>query len=168
MQNNKPLRVLVDLDDTLLSWTTAHESKFHCCLKDLTSDEITKQVEECKYDKVFWSNLPLLERPDFLAAGAVTRRINPKSYTRDNLAKVGITIKRIYQIPDQITSKAKYKRFGDVLIDDSWFNVQQCLADGMPALLITRPSNKHIDTKYRVDHLKYKEIEKKYNELFRV
>ena len=55
----------------------------------------------------------------------------------------------------------------DVLIDDSWFNVQQCLAVGVPALLITRPHNAHIDTPYRVNHLKYKEIEQKYNELFR-
>jgi hypothetical protein len=55
----------------------------------------------------------------------------------------------------------------DILIDDSWFNVQQCLSVGVPALLITRPHNAHINTPYRVNHLRYEEIEQKYNELFR-
>ena len=61
----------------------------------------------------------------------------------------------------------KLKGIADILIDDSWFNVQQCLSVGFPALLITRPHNKWVKTKYRVSHLNYKEIENKYNELFR-
>ena len=76
-------------------------------------------------------------------------------------------IKPIYQIYSQADNKGRIiKGKCDVLIDDSWFNVQQCLSVGVPALLITRPHNKHINTPYRVDHLCYAEIEQKYNELF--
>ena len=72
------------------------------------------------------------------------------------------------QFYNQSDNKAdKLKGIADILIDDSWFNVQQCLSVGFPALLITRPHNKWVKTKYRVSHLNYKEIENKYNELFR-
>lgn len=165
---SKYLRCAFDIDDTLLDWRHAHEQKFHCSLTSLSSDEITKQVEQCRLDKTFWSNLELVERPDFEPCIYATKRINPKSYTRISLKKNGLPIKPIYQIYTQEDNKARIiKGRCDVLIDDSWFNVQQCLDAGLPALLITRPFNKHIKTKYRVNTLTYKEIEAKYNELFR-
>lgn len=165
---SKPLKIAFDIDDTLLDWRTAHEKKFHCKLSRLSSTEITEQVAQCRLDKDFWSNLNLIEKPDFEPYIYATKRINPKTYTRISLKKNGLPIKPIYQIYTQEDNKARIiKGRCDVLIDDSWFNVQQCLSAGLPALLITRPFNKHIKTPYRVNHLKYKEIEAKYNELFR-
>ena len=164
----KYLRIAIDLDDTVFKWQSAHEEKFGCKLSTLSDDEITKQVNTLRLDKEFWSNLDLLERPDFVYEIIATKRINPKAYTRACLAKHNLPIKPIYQIYSQADNKGRIiKGRCDVLIDDSWFNVQQCLAVGVPALLITRPHNAHIDTPYRVNHLKYKEIEQKYYELFR-
>lgn len=162
------LRIALDLDDTVFAWIQTHEQKFHCKLSDLTQAQITKQVEQCRLDKTFWSNLPLLEKPNFEPYIYATKRINPKSYTRACLNKYGLPIKPIYQIYTQEDNKARIiKGRCDVLVDDSWFNVQQALQAGLPALLITRPHNKSIQTKYRISHLCYKEIENKYNELFR-
>lgn len=162
------LRIACDLDQTIVQWEKAHEEYFNCKLKDLSSDEIGEQVKRLRLNKLFWSNLKLLERPDFEPHIYATKRINPKSYTRDNLKKLGLPIKPIYQIYSQEDNKARIiKGRCDVLIDDSWFNVKQCLSVGMPALLITRPGNKHIRTKYRINRLSYNEIEKKYNELFK-
>lgn len=162
------LRIALDIDDTILCWTEAHEARFNCKVKEMKSSDVTKQVESLRLDKTFWTNLKLLERPDFEAYIYATKRINPKSYTRENLRKVGLPVRPIYQIYSQEDNKARIiKGRCDVLIDDSWFNVQQALNSGLPALLITRPSNKHIDTKYRISHLNYNEIEDKYNELFR-
>lgn len=161
------LKIATDIDDTILTWGTEHEKYFHCKLSNMKDSEITNQVNSLRLNKTFWSNLPLLERPDFEPCIYATKRVNPKSYTRACLQKHNLPIKPIYQIYTQEDNKARIiKGRCDVLIDDSWFNVQQCLNSGLPALLITRPHNKHIQTKYRVDHLKYKEIEAKYNELF--
>ena len=166
--NKKYLRIALDCDDTIFVWRESHEKKFGCKLADLKDHEITAQVATCKYDKAFWENLPLLERPDFEPWIYATKRINSKVYTRACLRKHGLPVKPIYQEYTQEDNKARIiKGRCDVLIDDSWFNVQQCLSVGIPALLITRPFNKHIDTPYRVDHLKYNEIVNKYNELFR-
>lgn len=164
----KYLNIACDLDDCIAIWTAAHEKKFNCKLSLLSDSQITEQVNTLRLDKEFWSNLELLERPDFEPCIYATKRINPKSYTRAFLQKHNLPIKPIYQIYSQADNKGRIiKGRCDVLIDDSWFNVQQCLAVGVPALLITRPHNVHIDTPYRVNHLKYKEIEQKYNELFR-
>lgn len=161
------LNIALDCDDTLFLWRQAHEAKFHCKLDDLTSEEITAQVELCKKDKKFWSNLDLLEAPDFIPAIYATKRVNSKVYTRACLIKHHLPIRPIYQIYKQEDNKARIiKGRCDVLIDDSWFNVQQCLSSGVPALLITRPHNKNINTPYRVDHLKYSEIKAKYDQLF--
>lgn len=162
------LRIALDLDSTVVNFEDAFNRKFQCNIDSMKSNIITQLVDKLRLDKNFWSNLELLECPNFEPCIYATKRINPKSYTRDNLRKLGLPIKPIYQIYTQTDNKARIiKGRCDVLIDDSWFNVKQCLSVGLPALLITRPSNKKIRTKYRVNHLNYKEIEQKYNELFR-
>lgn len=162
------LRIAIDLDDTIFIWGRTHEKKFNCNLYNMTEKEITDQVKQCKYDKEFWSNLPLLERPDFEPTLYATKRINSKNYTKACLLKHSLPIKPIYQQTDMKDNKARIiKGHCDVLIDDSWFNVCQCLSVGFPALLITRDHNAHIDTRWRVNKLNYKEIEQKYAELSR-
>lgn len=163
----KRLKIAADLDDTIFDWTNSHQAKFHCNIKEMQDSDVTAQVATCKYDKDFWSNLPLLEKPDFTPELYCTKRINSKAYTRACLRKHHLPIRPISQITSQQGNKARYiKHKCDVLIDDSWFNVQQCLSVGFPALLITREHNKHINTPYRINHLKYQEIAKKYYELF--
>lgn len=162
------LKIALDLDDTVVQWTKAHEQKFNCKINTMTSAEITAQVEQCKNDKKFWSNLELLERPNFEPCIYATKRINSKAYTRACLIKNNLPIKPIYQIYTQEDNKGRIiKGRCDVLIDDSWFNVQQCISVGVPALLITRPHNIHIKTPYRVNHLNYNEIKKVYEKLFK-
>lgn len=164
----KKLAIASDIDDVLVDWRKAHERKFNCVISEMDDHVVTEQVQTCKKDKEFWSNLPLLERPDFVPKYYCTKRINSKSYTISNFKKLGLPIRPIIQLTSQTANKARYlKNKCDVLIDDSWFNVKQCLSSGFPALLVTRPHNKHIKTKYRVNHLRYQEISKKYYELFR-
>ena len=161
------LRISLDIDDTVLQWRTAHELKFNCKINKTDPNLITLQVNSLKRNRDFWENLQLLEKPDFTPTVWCTKRINPKTYTNNCFKKVGLPIRPIIQFYNQSDNKA-YGLVGkaDVLIDDSWFNVKQCLDAGFPALLITRPHNKKIRTKYRVNHLSYNEIEQKYNELF--
>lgn len=162
------LKIALDCDDTLFDWRNSHEQKYNCVLKNISEDAIRAQVMDCKYDKQFWINLPLLERPDFVPYVYCTKRINPKRYTRLCLLQNKLPIRPIYQIENFYANKADYIRYiCDVLIDDSYFNVKQCVNSGFPALLITREYNKHINTPYRISHLNYKEILRKYNELFR-
>ena len=162
------LRIALDIDDTVLNWRKAHEEKFKCHLGKIKSETVTKQVNSLKHNKDFWENLALLEKPDFIPELWCTKRINSKVYTRNSFRKTGLPIKPIIQFHNQSDNKAG-GLIGkcDILVDDSWFNVNQCLEAGFPALLITRPHNKWVKTKYRVSHLSYKEIEKKYYELFR-
>ena len=162
------LRIALDIDDTVLNWRKAHEEKFKCHLRKTKSETVTKQVNSLKHNKDFWENLTLLEKPDFIPELWCTKRVNSKVYTRNSFRKTGLPIKPIIQFYNQSDNKA-LGLIGkcDILIDDSWFNVNQCLEAGFPALLITRPHNKWVKTKYRVSHLSYKEIEKKYYELFR-
>ena len=163
----KRLRIALDIDDTLVDWKSEHERKFNCKLNQLTDSQITKQVIKCQYDKQFWENLPLLEKPNFVPACYCTKRLNSKDYTRSNFKKLGLPIRPIYQVVYQYANKANYiKGVCDILIDDSWRNVKQCIDSGFPALLISRPHNIHIDTPYRVSSLNYQEITKKYYELF--
>lgn len=162
------LRIALDIDDTVLKWRQTHESKFNCRISKSNPHKITSQVNSLKKDKNFWENLPLLEKPDFIPELWCTKRVNSKVFTRNSFRKTGLPIRPIMQFYNQSDNKAVgLIGVADVLIDDSWFNVQQCLQAGFPALLITRPHNKWIKTQYRVSHLSYKEIEQKYNELFR-
>lgn len=162
------LKICLDLDDCIFDWRNAHEQKFNCVVSKLSFEEVNNQVFSCKKDKNFWSNLNLLERPDFEPVCYCTKRINSKVYTKTCLNKHNLPIKPIYQVYNQHDNKARFiKGRCDVLIDDSYDNVIQCIKAGVPAFLIERPHNKHIKTPYKVKKLQYKLIEEKYNELFR-
>lgn len=160
------LKIALDIDDTLVDWRGAHEKKFKCKLSDLTESQITRQVVKCRKDREFWSNLKLIEKPDFTPELYCTKRINSKVYTKNCFNKLNLPLKPIYQILLQSENKAKYiKGKCDVLIDDSYRNVKDCINAGLPALLITRPHNIHINTPYRINKLTYKSIADKYYQL---
>lgn len=162
------LRIALDIDDTVLQWRQTHEARFHCKIGKSNPRKITDQVNSLKKDRKFWVSLPLLEMPDFIPTCYCTKRVNSKSFTISSLKKNSLPVRPIIQFYNQEDNKAEgLTGVADVLIDDSWFNVNQCLKAGFPALLITRPHNKWVKTPYRVSHLNYNEIELKYNELFR-
>ena len=159
------LKIALDIDDTIADFMGLYKRVFGKPKKDT---EITKNVYLLRNNSVFWENLPVLDRIDFDPHIYCTKRINPKSYTKKWLSKNDFPSKPIYQMYHQQGNKADMiKGRCDLLIDDSYFNVKKCIESGLPALLISRPHNMHVKTKHRINTLKYLEIEKKYNDLFR-
>lgn len=158
------LKIALDIDDTIADFIGLYKKVFGEPKED---SEITRNVYLLRNNKVFWENLPVLDRIDFDPHIYCTKRINHKTYTKNWLAKHDFPVKPIYQMYYQKGNKADMiKGRCDLLIDDSYFNVKKCIESGLPALLITRPHNKHIKTKYRIDALEYLEIQKTYNDLF--
>lgn len=159
--NSCNLRIALDLDDTVFDFYGAYDNRFPGQRTEVT---ITKNVFKLRHDKDFWENLPLLERPNFEPAIYATKRINPKSYTRNCLLKHGLPIKPIYQMVLQQGNKADMiKGKCDVLIDDSISNVQKAIASGLPALLIDRPHNQNGDPVFRIYSLDIDEIKEAYH-----
>lgn len=159
------LKIALDIDDVLVDFLGAYYKKFGKPKNDYT---ITRNVYKLRKNKQFWEDLEVINTLDFEPHIYCTKRINSKVYTRNCLKKNGFPIKPIYQMYHQQGNKADMiKGRCDVLIDDSYFNVKKAIESGLPALLLDRPHNSHIDTPYRIINLKYKEIEEKYNDLFR-
>lgn len=159
------IRIACDIDDCIADFLGSYFEKFGQPETDYT---ITKNVYKLRKNREFWENLPVLDRLDFEPHIYSTKRINSKTYTKNWLKKNGFPIKPIYQMYHQQGNKADMiKGRCDLLIDDSYSNVIKAIKSGLPALLITRSHNQHIDTPYRVKSLKYNVIKEKYNELFR-
>ena len=74
----KQLRIALDLDDTIFDWRHAHEQRFNCDVSKLPTSVINSQVASLKHDRNFWSNLALLEKPDFTPCIYATKRMNSK------------------------------------------------------------------------------------------
>lgn len=160
---NFKLRIALDLDDCIFDFYGTYQRYFPNP-KDWEDARITRNVWKLEYDKFFWENLPLIERPNFEPHIYATKRINSKIYTRNCLRKYGLPVKPIYQTLYQYGNKADIiKGKCDVLIDDSITNVLKAIGKGLPALLITRPHNIKYDFKYRISSLDYNEIEYMYN-----
>lgn len=160
MNLNNNLRIALDLDDTVFGFYEAYNKKFP---GQTTERAITKNVFKLRHNKEFWENLPLLEKPNFEPAIYATKRINPKSYTRNCLLKHGLPIKPIYQMVLQQGNKADMiKGKCDVLIDDSVSNVNKAIKSGLPALLIDRPHNQNGDPVFRIYSLDIEEIKEAY------
>lgn len=163
----KKLRIACDIDDTVLNWTKAHESFFNVKVKELTFNQIAEQVASVKNNKTFWTSLELLEKPNFIPACYITKRMNPNSYTRENLKKVGLPGAKVYKVDYINGRKSDYRKYFDILIDDDWNNVQECLNHGVCALLINRPHNAHIETDWRINDFNLITITEKYHEFIR-
>lgn len=152
------LRIALDIDDTILKWFEAYQKRFPG-ERNLVQHIITRNVRKLQYDREFWENLELLERPNFEPYIYSTKRIIPKSYTRNSLLKHGLPVKPIYQTYNQNGNKADIiKGRCDVLIDDSYSNVAKAIKSGLPALLIDRPHNQNVECEFRIHHLDYNEI----------
>lgn len=98
------LRIALDIDDTILKWFEAYQKRFPG-ERNLVQHIITRNVRKLQYDREFWENLELLERPNFEPHIYSTKRINQKSYTRSSLIKNGLPIKPIYQTYNQMVIK---------------------------------------------------------------
>lgn len=161
------LRCALDIDDTLASFVDSYNKYFKTNLSKEPDWLITKRVYKLRNNKEFWTNLEVIERINFIPEIYATKRINPKSYSREWLLKNGFPDRPIYQTIYQHGNKADIiKGRCDVLIDDSFNNVIKCIKSEVPSLLIDRPHNKHINTPYRIYSLDIKEITNKYNQLY--
>lgn len=157
LRNMNP-RIALDIDDTLLKWFESYKKRFPG-ERNMIQHVITRNVRKLQYDREFWENLELLEAPNFEPEIYSTKRINPKSYTRNSLIKNGLPIKPIYQTYHQNGNKADIiKGRCDVLIDDSYSNVAKAIRSGLPALLIDRPHNQNVECEFRIYHLDCEEI----------
>lgn len=163
LKNTNNLRVALDIDDTLLKFFEAYKLRFPG-ERNLIDHIITRNVRKLQYDREFWENLELLERPNFTPHIYATKRINSKKYTRNSLLNNSLPIRPIYQTLYQCGNKADIiKGRCDVLIDDSISNVTKAIKAGLPALLIDRPHNRNTECEFRIFNLDIQEILDAYN-----
>lgn len=154
----KHLKVAIDIDDTLSSFYDSYQKLFPG-ERNMRNEVITKNVYSLRNNKEFWTGLEVIDRPNFEPYIYATKRINPKSYTREWLIKNNFPDKPIYQTYYQLGNKADIiKGRCDVLIDDSPSNVYKCIKSGVPALLIDRPHNQEAGPLYRIYSLDIDEV----------
>lgn len=160
------LRIALDIDSTLAGFEVSYNRHFKTNIANEKDHEITRRVYKLRHNKRFWLSLPKIEDINFIPEIYATKRINPKSYTREWIVANGFPDRPIYQTIYQYGNKADIiKGRCDVLIDDSFSNVKKCINSGVPAILINRPHNKGVSFEYRVSKLDIDEIESVYNQL---
>lgn len=155
------LKVGFDIDDTLNSWMPIYEQRFG---KGNPDHLITYHVENVLiHDKEFWINLPLIRRPNFDFTLYCTKRVNPKSYTKEWIKRNNLPDVPVYQQKCQCASKAPLiKGRVDVFIEDSVRNFLDLNRRGIPCLLIDNKYNKEWGPIGRIYSLDYDEIEDTY------
>lgn len=159
------LKIGLDIDDTVGYFMQPYLNIFGIPKYD---HEITRNVQKkLKYNKEFWENLPVKNIPDFEVTLYCTKRVNPKTYTKNWLKKNGLPNAPIYQMYYQGGNKATMiKGRVDVFIDDSISNWKMLNDSGVPCLLMDSKENQHIETPLRIYSLNYSEIKRIYNNEF--
>lgn len=158
------LRIGLDCDDTCNYWYEYYLKKFGPPKDDAT---ITRHVQNnLRTDKKFWLSLPIKNFPDFDVALYCTKRVNPKSWTKQWLEDHGYPKAPVYQVYSQTKNKADViKGRVDVFIDDSIRNFIEMNLAGVPCLLMDSPGNQSWGPIGRVYSLNESEINEVY-ELF--
>lgn len=162
------IRIALDLDDCLTSFYDSYKEKFKADKypRVLQNHIITRNVVKLRTDRNFWLGLKKINDINFIPELYATKRINPKSWSRQWLINNGFPNRPIYQMVLQDGNKADMiKGRCDILIDDSETNVRKALASGLPALLLDKPYNKGATDLKRIYSLDINEIRKAYYEL---
>lgn len=165
------LKIIIDIDDTINSWMEYYKKWFDTDNHPyrLQDHIITKNVFKLRHNRDFWLNVPKLRDVESPIVAYCTKRINPKSYTKEWLIKNGFPNKPIYQMLYQQGNKARLiKGKCDVFIDDSVSNFKKCNESGVFTLLIDAPHNQHFETNLRIYSLEYDEIKEKYHEYYNI
>lgn len=159
------LKIGLDVDDVLADFMGAYYRYFDCARhpERMKDHVITRNVQRIlRYDREFWTQLPVINKPNFEPTLYCTKRVNPKAWTRLWLELNGFPIKPIYQIYTQCGNKAdRIKGRVDLFIDDSVRNVQQMNEAGLPTLLF----RKHLEGFTSVYSLQLDEIVKAYKSM---
>ena len=88
-----------------------------------------------KHDRKFWTGLDVKNRIDFVPELYCSKRVNPKRWSKEWLRKNNFPDRPFYQMFYQHGNKANMIRGkADVLVDDSYGNVEKCIKSGFPAL----------------------------------
>ena len=155
------LKIGLDLDDTLNYWLSEYNKLYK---NSKSKYEITKNVYKLRKNKEFWMNLPIKNSPNFIPELFCTKRIIPKSWTKEYLKKNLIPIAPIYQQWYQYGKKSTLiKGRVDVFIDDSIENMIELNLAGIPCLLMDAETNQEWEFFGRVFSLDYNHIEETYN-----
>ncbi len=160
------IRIGLDIDGTLGDFYGSYSVFFNAERnpKVLENRNITKNVVKLKTNKDFWLGLPKIEDINFEPELYCTKRIHPKTWSRQWLVNNGFPDKPIYQLVCQLGNKASLiKGRCDVLVDDSVYDVVSCIKSGLPALLIDRPHNRWFGPEFRVFSLDEDEIREAYD-----
>ena len=156
------LKIGLDLDDTICDFLGPYLKRFGTPKKDT---DITKNVNRILIkDKKFWMSLPVINRPNFVPTLYCTKRVHPKTWSKQFLIENGIPSAPIYQILCQLSSKApRIKGRVDVFIDDSISNFIDLNLKGVPCLLINNQHNQKWGPIGRIYSLDKEEIEECYH-----
>ena len=155
------LKCGLDIDDCLAEFYNTYINRFGEPNNDA---EITKNVfKVLRRDKNFWENLPVLNTLDFIPELYCTKRVNPKSFTKNWLKKNGFPERPIYQMYYQKGNKATLiKGKVDVFIDDSVSNFIAMNLAGVPCLLYNKSYNQSWGPIGRIYSLEYNHIYETY------
>lgn len=163
------MRIALDIDDVLAHFLGAYSEKYQTDKypQRLQSKVITRNVQrQLRHDKDFWLSLKVKHRPNFIPELYCTKRVNPKSYTKEWLKNNGFPKRPVYQMIYQHGNKATMiKGRCDVLIDDSLSNVLKSMKYGLPAILMVSSENEGCEYPYKIHNLDITEIERVYEDL---
>lgn len=156
------LSIGLDLDGVVCDFVNPYEERFG---KNNPNKIITKHCKNIlQYDKDFWLNLPIINKPNFEVTLYCTARCNNKQWNKEFLRINNFPKAPIYQRYSYCLSKAPLiKGRCQVFIDDSIKNVIDLNKNGIPCLLMDSPYNQEYGPIGRIYSLDYEEIEDVYN-----
>ena len=121
------IRIGLDMDEVLDDFMGAYIKRYGIT----PSNVITKNVRKLSKDKDFWMNLTKLRNIDFIPELYCSKRIIPKSWSKEWLKNNGFPIRPFYQLYCQYDNKARLiKGRVDVFVDDSISNFEGLNKEG--------------------------------------
>lgn len=159
------IRIGTDLDCVIADFDKAYAQRFDAEHNPevLQSKNITKNVNTILInERSFWVEMPVLNRPEFEVELYCTRRVNPKSWTKEFLKRNNMPVAKrgLYQTTGVKSPLIKGRI--DVFIDDSVQNFIELNKNGVCCLLYRTELNESWGDEGVINSLDYETIKKAY------
>lgn len=145
-------RVVLDIDDTCLSWKSEFEEKFNIKLNNYWdgSYNMSDYLNKLQNDKEFWVNLKPLHIPSFEPIAYLTSRSIPVEWAKECLEKNGFPCAPVYTVEYNASKIEILKELrADVFIDDKIENYREALEAGIFCYLMDAPHNQFFNAGHR-------------------
>lgn len=156
-------KIVLDIDDVLADFIGGYKERYGISKETNNwyfSYKTEENLKELAKDRMFWVNLKVLHKPDFIPEAYVSSREIPVEWSMEFLEKNNFPCRPIYHVGYNASKMEVLKQLDTtIFIDDKYSNFVEAMKNGISAFLMHNTHNANFNVgRHRIYNLEFEKI----------